>query len=275
MRKLTCENGTQCGAVNALCLDGQTWAIAVSWKKGVDGLPDEQTFNEAIETSIKECKEAGALHMDSRVITANEGVDEGLATARATLHRDALVARGFTRGEDRVEYYMDLADALAAFDARKSATELVWRCVDADSEPDLTRAAELFRLASEGDPASHADEDRLGFLRVLIEDEEIIQAAERLQIGMCGNDPAAVLALRVYPSDGWSSIYYLGVLPAFRGRGFGAAAMHQGLRSLKAMGGKIYHDGTGSSNVAARALFARLGRPPFRVMEEWVLRARR
>jgi hypothetical protein len=37
------------------------------------------------------------------------------------------------------------------------------------------------------------------------------------------------------------------------------------------MGGKIYHDGTGAGNAAARALFAHLGRTPFRVMEEWRL----
>ncbi len=86
---------------------------------------------------------------------------------------------------------------------------------------------------------------------------------------MCEGAPAAFLALRSYPSDGWSTIHYLGVLPAFRGRGFGIETMLHAFRCLKAMGGKIYQDGTGSNNAAARALFARLGRPPFRVMEEW------
>jgi ribosomal protein S18 acetylase RimI-like enzyme len=89
---------------------------------------------------------------------------------------------------------------------------------------------------------------------------------------MYGGDPAAVLALMVDPSDGWSTIYYLGVLPAYRGRGFGVAAMLRAFHSLKAMGGKVYHDGTGARNAAAQALFARLGRPPFRVMEEWRLK---
>jgi ribosomal protein S18 acetylase RimI-like enzyme len=255
--------------------------MAVSWKKGVDGLPDEGAFRQAIESSVKECKEKGALYIDSRVITATEGVDEALTAARAALHRDSLSARGFERGEDRVEYRMDLADALTALEAaksaaeldvRKSSAELVWNCVDAESEPALARAAGLFLKASEGDPASHSDDDAIGFLRVLIGDEETVQAPERLQIGMCGNDPAAVLALMVRPSDGWSTIYYLGVLPAFRRRGFGRAAMLQAFHSLKAMGGKIYHDGTGSGNAAARALFARLGRPPFQVMEEWRLK---
>jgi len=276
MYELKSENGTHCASIIVFEEDGRARAMAVSWEKGVDDLPDESAFRRAIESSVKECKEKGALYIDSRVITATEGVDEALMSARAALHRDCLSARGFRRGEDRVEYRMDLADALtalAALDAPESAGELVWSCVDAESESDLARAAGLFLKASEGDPASHSDDDAMGFLRVLMGDKETVQAPERLQIGMCGNDPAAVLALMVRPSDGWSTIYYLGVLPAFRRRGFGRAAMLQAFHSLKAMGGKIYHDGTGSDNAAARALFARLGRPPFRVMEEWRLKS--
>jgi ribosomal protein S18 acetylase RimI-like enzyme len=272
MFELANEHGIDCARLHVFQEDGQAWAIVVSWRRGGDGIPDERAFHEAIESSVEECRRNGALHIGSRVITAAEGVDEALATARAALHRDALSTRGFERGEDRVEYQMDLADALAAFEAGKSTAELVWRPVDTERESDLEWAAGLFDEASEGDPASHPDEDALGFLKVLIEEEDTAQAAECLQIGMCGNDPAAVLALKVYPSDGWSTIYYLGVLPAFRGRGFGTAAMLQALHSLKAMGGSIYHDGTGAENAAAQALFAHLGRPPFRVMEEWRLK---
>jgi ribosomal protein S18 acetylase RimI-like enzyme len=272
MTELTDAHGIACARLHVFQEDGKAWALFVSWKEGVEGLPDERTFHEAIKSSVAECEEKGALYIDSRVITATEGVDEVLTTARATLHRNSLSASGFKRGEDRVEYRMDLANALTALDTGKGESELVWNCVDTESETNLARAADLFCQASEGDPTSHPDKDTMGFLRVLIEEKETVQAPERLQIGMFGNDPAAVLALQVYPSDGWSTIYYLGVLPAFRGRGFGAAAMLQGIRSLKAMGGKTYHDGTGSGNAAARALFARLGRPPFRVMEEWRLK---
>jgi len=272
MTELTNENGINCARLNVFQEDGEVWAIAVSWEKGVNGLPDERAFHKAIESSVGECEKKGALYIDSRVITAAEGVDEELTTARAALHRESLSARGFMRGEDRVEYHMDLADALTALDAGESQAELVWNCVDTESESDLARAADLFYQACEGDPASDPDKDTMGFLRALIEEKETVQAPERLQIGMYGDDPAAVLALKAYPSDGWSTIYYLGVLPAFRGRGFGAAAMLQALHSLKTMGGKTYHDGTASGNAAARALFARLGRPPCRIMEEWRLK---
>jgi ribosomal protein S18 acetylase RimI-like enzyme len=272
MINLTNENGIDCASLFVIQEDRATWALVVSWKRGIDGLPDERTFHEALESSIEECEENGALYIDSRVITANEGVDERLTSSRAALHRDFLSARGFVRGEDRVEYQMDLADALSMHDAGKNEADLVWECVNTECELDFTRAVDLFRQASEGDPASNPDEDTIGFLKALIEEKETVQAPERLQIGMCGNDPAAVLALKTYSADGWSTIYYLGVLPAFRGRGFGAAAMLQGFHSLKAMGAKIYHDGTASGNAPALALFARLGRPPFRVMETWRLK---
>lgn len=246
-------------------------AIAVSWKQNVDGLPDARAWSEAIASSLKECREKGATCIESRVVTASEGVDSALMAARAALHRDSLSTRGFQHGEDRVEYRMPLDEALAALAARKTAPRLAWANVDTAVAADLARAAGFFQQAAEGDPASHAGDDALGFLKTLLADEETLPAPERIQIGTCEGVPAAVLALTVFPSDGWASISYLGVLPTHRGHGLGAEAMARGLRCLKMMGGQIYHDGTGSRNAAARALFARLGRPPFRTMEEWRL----
>jgi ribosomal protein S18 acetylase RimI-like enzyme len=272
MNELTNETSTVCARIDIFPEDSKSWAIAVSWKAGVDGVPDAQAWNAAIESSLAQCKEKGATAIGSRVITASEGVGEALVAARAVMHRDSLIARGFKRGEERVEYRMPLDEALAALEARKITARLAWSCVDTGSETELAGAAGLFRQAGEGDPASSPDDDALGFLRTLIEDEDTVKAPERIQIGAFEGVPAAVLALTVYPSDGWSSIYYLGVLPAFRGRGFGGEAMVHAFRCLKAMGGVTYQDGTGSRNAGARSLFARLGRPPFRVMEEWRLR---
>jgi ribosomal protein S18 acetylase RimI-like enzyme len=271
MNELTNENGIVCARIDVMPEDGDAWAIVVSWKKGIDGLPDVQAWNEGIESNLAQCKKEGATTIDSRVITATEGVNEALVAARAKIHRDSLIARGFKQGEGRVEYRMAIDEALVALEARNISARLAWSCVDTGTEADLARAARFFRQAAEGDPAAHSSDDTLGFLRTLLETEETVKAPERIQIGTFEGIPAAVLALMVYPSDGWSTIYYLGVLPDFRGRGFGAEVVLHGLRCLKAMGGSIYHDGTGSGNAPARALFARLGRPPFRTIEEWRL----
>jgi hypothetical protein len=272
MTELKNDNGINCARIIVIQEDGEAWAIVISWKKGVDGVPDKRAFHEAIESSVRECEKKGALYISSRVVTATKGVDEALTTARAALHRDSLLSCGFKRGEDRVEYCMDLMDAITALDAEKIETELIWNCIDTESESELARAADLFCQSSEGDPRSDTGKDTLGFLKAMIEEKDTVQAPERLQIGIYGSYPVAVLALKVYPIDGWSTIYYLGVLPAFRRRGFGVAAMLQAFLSLKVMGGKTYHDGTASGNVAARALFVRLGQPPFRNMEEWILK---
>jgi ribosomal protein S18 acetylase RimI-like enzyme len=269
--KLTNECGIVCASIDIIQEDREAWAILVSWKRGVDGVPDAQAWNEAIESNLAQCKEGGASFIDSRVITASDGVAEALVTARAALHRDSLRAHGFRRGEGRVEYSMGVDEALKALETGKITAQLAWNCIDTDNENELARAAEFIRRVAEGDPASHAEDDALGFLKALLEDEDTVKAPERVQIGTCEGVPAAVLALMAYPSDGWSTIYYLGVLPEFRGRGFGAEAMLRGLRCLKAMGGRTYQDGTGSANAAARALFERLGKAPFRVMEEWRL----
>jgi ribosomal protein S18 acetylase RimI-like enzyme len=248
MNELRNEDGIVCVVIDIIPEDNKAWAIRVSWKRGVDGLPDAQAWNEAIESNLAQCKERDATSIDSRVITASEGVGEALVAARAAMHRGSLIAHGFEQGEGRVEYRMALDEALAALEAGKITARL-----------------------AEGDPNSHPDDDTLGFLKTLLEDEEAVKAPERVQIGTFEGVPAAVLALNVYPSDGWSTIYYLGVLPAFRGRRLGDEAMLHAFRCLKAMGGGTYQDGTGSRNAAARALFARLGKPPFRVMEEWRL----
>ncbi|MFZ1947003.1 MAG: GNAT family N-acetyltransferase [bacterium] len=271
MTELKNEDGIVCASMDIIPEDGEAWAIVVSWKRGVDGVPDAEAWSEAMESTLGQCKERGAIFIDSRVITASEGVAEALVTARAAMHRDFLRAHGFRQGEGRVEYSMGVDEALAALEAGQITAQLAWNCIDTDSENELARAAEFVCRVAEGDPASHAGDDALGFLKTLLDDQETVKAAERLQIGSCEGSPAALIALMAYAGDGWSSIYYMGVLPGFRGRGFGAEAMLRGLLCLKAMGGRTYHDGTGSRNAAARALFARLGKPPFRVLEEWRL----
>ncbi len=271
MNELVNEDGAVCASISSFREDGKAWALRVVWTEGVDGLPEARAWNEAIGASLAECAERGAAYVDSRVITASEGVDEALASARASMHRDSLLLHGFERGEDRFEYRMDLGMALARLEAEKTESRLAWECVEAGNASELARAASLLSLASEGDPASHPDDDALGFLEAFFRQEGSAELPERLQIGSIDGHPAAILALMTRPASGWSTIYYLGVLPAFRERGLGVEAMLHGLRCLKAMGGSTYHDGTGSRNAAARSLFARLGRPPFLVMEEWRL----
>ena len=271
MTELTNEHGVVCASIDIIRDDTESWGIVVSWRRRVDGLPDAQAWNEALESSLTQCREKGAALISSRVITAAEGVPNALVTARAAMHRGSLSARGFRQCEGRVEYHMAVDEALTALEAGEVTARLSWGCINTDNESEVARAAELLRLAAEGDLESHARNDALGYLKVLLDNHDTVKAPERVQVGAFDGVPAVVLLLVVDPSDGWSSIYYIGVLPEFRGRGLGAEAMLRGLLCLKAMGGRTYHDSTGTRNVAALALFGRLGRPPWRIMEEWRL----
>jgi len=72
---------------------------------------------------------------------------------------------------------LTLDEALAALEAGNITGSLTWSCVDTDSDTELVRAAALFRQAAEGDPASHLDDDTLGFLKTLLKDEETAKAS--------------------------------------------------------------------------------------------------
>lgn len=271
MIEATNDRGAVCARVRPLCEDGKAWGLAVSWGDTAKGLPTETTWAAAIDAGIAACEDEGAASISSRVIVSASGTPEELVAARAAMHREALTARGFRIRGERIEWRQSLDDALAALPESHGQPTLSWRPVDVDDEADMAQAVDLLTAAREGDPDSDPADDARGFIDALLEDETAAQAPERVQIGSCGGIPAVILLLTVDPSDGWASISYLGVLPAFRGRGIGRGAMAHGLRCMKAMGGQVYHDGTRVTNAAARALLSSLGSPPYRVMEEWRL----
>jgi hypothetical protein len=74
VNELTNENGVVCVSVDVVQLDSESWAIRVSWKRGVGGHPDAQAWNDAITSSLSDCDEKGARFIESRVITASDGV---------------------------------------------------------------------------------------------------------------------------------------------------------------------------------------------------------
>ncbi len=271
MIEVTNDRNAVCARVVPFSEDGRAWALAVSWGDAAEGLPIETAWAEAIDAGIAACEGDGATSIGSRVVTSASGAPEDLVAARAAMHRDALTTRGFRIRGERIEWRQSIDDALAALPEYHDEATLSWRPVDVDDEADMARAADLLIAAREGDPDSDPEDDARGFIEALLKDEDAAQAPERVQIGSCEGIPVVVLLLTVYPADGWATMSYLAVRPAFRGRGIGREAMAHGLRCMKAMGGKVYHDGTGATNAAARALLTSLGGPPYRVMEEWRL----
>lgn len=271
MIEATNDRGAVCARVTPFSEDGRAWAVAVRWEDAAAGLPTGTAWAAAIDAGIAACRDGGAASIRSRVVVLASGIPERLVAARAALHRDALAARGFRRWGERIEWRQGLDDALAALAEHQGKAVLSWRPADVNDEADMARAADLLMAVQEGDPDSDPADDARGFIGALLDDGAAAQAPERIQIGSWEGVPAVVLLLTACPDDGWASISYLGVLPAFRGLGIGKEALVHGLRCLKAMGGRVYHDGTAAANAAARALLSGLGSPPYRVIEEWRL----
>lgn len=271
MVELFNEKKTACGYLDIIHEGGDSWVIIQKWYKDTGGIPPKADWEKVFNSVFDECARKGAKIIDTRVISAEESIDNELSSERAKMHRDILTAKGFVPGEGRLEYRMPLDAAIKNLESSVKSNSLRWECVDSSREDEFQKAVHFFQCAAEGDIAFDPDDNMSDFLNGFLADEDVIKAPEMLQIGILKNEAAVVLACMAY-SDGWSTLYYLGVLPKFRGCGLGAETMLHGLLTLKMLGGKIYHDGTGARNKAALALFAKIEAPLFREMEDWRLK---
>jgi GNAT superfamily N-acetyltransferase len=63
----------------------------------------------------------------------------------------------------------------------------------------------------------------------------------------------------------------MGILPEYRGQGYGRWIHRHGLRMLKDQGGKVYQGGTLARNEPMTKLFLQQGCEKFRAMQIWKL----
>lgn len=222
--------------------------------------------------AIAELTERGVRTFATRVVTVDADLDPALTTARATCYRAILQTLGFVWEEDRVEYRLPLAAAIASLGSPEPVDDLRWHPVATELGPEFDRAAALLAAVGGADPELRTPARALGFLLARREDTNLLLSPECIQIGAIGHDDVAIVVPSVIPETGWCSLYYMGVLPAYRGRGLGLETMRRGFSVMASLGGRTYHDGTGATNEAALALFRRLGVPPYRRMEEWSAR---
>jgi GNAT superfamily N-acetyltransferase len=183
------------------------------------------------------------------------------ATALSAAYREALRRHGFRRVGGRVEY-RTAVDGLPS----EGPSPVHWETMDEAGEEAVYRT--LDAAGSEGPDALDRGADG-----ALI--EELLGVAYRaadprsVQLGFLKGDPVCVLIVRVEPETGWASIAFMGVLPSHRGRGLGAATQLHGFAVIRALGGRLYHDGTSDENAAMLRLFERHGCNEHERMEEW------
>jgi GNAT superfamily N-acetyltransferase len=165
----------------------------------------------------------------------------------------ALPGLGFRLRHSRVEYRTPLSEL-----PDETGTPLAWRVAT------IAEAAPILQCAAAGDPDFDPDEDARACLESYMTDPVLTHAPECIQV--CD---AGIVIAQVNPRTAWSRITYMGLLPAFRGRGLGRWVHRRGFAMLRAQGGALYHGGTVETNRAMVRLFEAHGCRFYRRLEEW------
>ncbi|MFN8587155.1 MAG: hypothetical protein U0704_05075 [Candidatus Eisenbacteria bacterium] len=261
--------GAPCATVEHAVLTPHHRGLRVLWLEGATGVPTADAWYEVY------ARELGAAHGDSvrvlgtRLVTARAGDAAGLAKPRSDAQREALQRLGFAPAESRVEYVLPVAEAIASLAPHVRERRLAWRSVASVPGPELDTVAALLARAAEGDPDHDPSDDALEMLLQRTRDPGALQSPECVQVGAFeGHD--AVLALPSYrPATQAGGLFYLAVVPEYRGRALAAEGLMHALVVLAAMGARTYHDGTAATNARARRLFDLLASEPTLHIEQW------
>ena len=93
---------------------------------------------------------------------------------------------------------------------------------------------------------------------------------ERWSIALLDGEPAGVILANRFPFDDEATFTFLGLCPAFRGRGLGAVLHARGLEVLREMGARRYLCSTDLRNTAMLRTYARHGCQPFDVRRQYL-----
>lgn len=121
------------------------------------------------------------------------------------------------------------------------------------ADMNLEEVAELMTLSAKGDPDFSEDEDALQCLNSYLSDAELYSKPDCIQIGFVDEFPAAIVVPQSV--EEWGTLTYMGIIPKFRGKGFGSILQRHGQFCLKCQGATEYHGGTLSNNKAMLRVF--------------------
>jgi ribosomal protein S18 acetylase RimI-like enzyme len=199
----------------------------------------------------REMKAKGAKRIDTRIIPH-------------PLWQEALKANNFQKISTRVEFKSDLSSL-----PFESSSSIEWKAVNLEGPYNLSFAAKVLELAGSGDPDWNAEEDNFGLLLSYLNDPDFNSNTDCIHLGFIHNEVAAIVIAQVETSSGWSRLTYMGLVPKFRGQGFGLHVHRHGFTMLRAQGGKEYQGGTLIENKAMIRLFEKNLCQKYRVLEEW------
>ncbi|MBI5168715.1 MAG: GNAT family N-acetyltransferase [Candidatus Eisenbacteria bacterium] len=267
---------TVCGAGGAVCatvehapLTPRHRGLRITWVEGETGVPSADTWYEVFARELADASTSGVRLLGTRLVTARSGDEAGLAPRRAACQREALQRLGFSPAEERLEYVLPLAEAIASLTAVARERRLAWRSVASVPGPELEAVAALLTRAAEGDPDHDPSDDALAMLLQRTKDAGALQSSECVQVGALDGRDAVVVLPSYRPATGVGSLFYLAVAPEARGNGLAAEALMHALVVLAAMGARTYHEGTAAANAPARRLLAHLAAEPTLTIEQW------
>ncbi len=111
------------------------------------------------------------------------------------------------------------------------------------------RFAEILGRAAEGDPFEETP-DPLAALHELIDSAGAAFDASRWKIAYVQNEPVGAVLPQIYPDSATrGTLFYIGVLPEYRGRGYGRMLHALGLEELSRHGATRYVGSTDERNV--------------------------
>lgn len=198
-------------------------------------------------------------------------IDFGAETIGARLRKDyepemlrsILTEIGLKKISERVEYQCEISllpNDLGSPLQWKTAKELGWDTIQiAQFTGDITKDA------LDVDP----DEKPEDFVQDWLHHEEFTSGPDCIAVGFLNNKPCTLVVVQINQETGWSRLSYMGIIPDFRGKGFGKWVHRHGFKMMKDQGGKLYHGGTHGENLPMRKLFESHGCKLFCEMEEW------
>jgi GNAT superfamily N-acetyltransferase len=181
-------------------------------------------------------------------------------------YRDALVVAGFKYHGDRVEFKTAVSEL-----PDDTGTPFTWKAMTTE---DRNEVAQLLGSVGHGDPDWDEQDDPACLLEEYLSDPILTRTFDTVQIGHLDDQVAALVIAQVATKTRWSRITYLGLLPQFRGKGYGHWVHKHGFTMIKSQRGRTYQGGCSSINRPMLSLFRRHGCREHLLMQDWIWRAR-
>jgi hypothetical protein len=229
-----------------------TFIMFLTACKGFDSTPDE--LHDEMSELLSEI--TSFLHSN------NKPFELEIRTKPDGRFSKALVEQGFNRIHVRHEYKIDLeADMFV------NASDMKFYPFQS-LNLSLQEVADLLAETAKDSPNHDVTDNPLEIVQSYLTDDELYSEPDCIQIGVVNGEPAAILIPQ--SEDTWGTLSFMGIVPRYRGKGYGVIVQQHGMSCLYKQGARLYHGGTQDSNTAMQAVFEKNQCQMFKKLEVWI-----